>query len=112
MIMYTKKKVVETVTRLVNIIGMSLYFLKEHWYYALMFFIIMIVCFYGLPWLVTLIVLKKDDQKEIDGELYLWTMEDKDKIDYRLTLNAINTIPFKEYLKIKVNENARDESMK
>ena len=112
MIMYTKKKVVETITRLVNIIAMSLYFLKEHWYYALLCFAICIVAFWIIPFLVTKIVLKKDDQKEIDGELFLWTAEGDDKIDYRLTLNAINTIPFKEYLKIKVNENARDESMK
>jgi hypothetical protein len=110
--MYTKKKVIETITRLVNLIVISFCFLKEHWYIALMFFIIMLVCFYGFPWLVTLIVLKKEDQKEIDGELYLWTEDSEGKVDYRLTLNSINTIPFKEFLKIRVNENARDESIK
>ena len=108
--MYTKKKVVETITRLVNMIAISLCFLKEHWYIAIMFFIVMIVCFYGLPWLVTLIVLKKDEQEEVDGELYLWN-EDSERIDYRLTLNSINQIPFKEYLNIRVNESARDPSI-
>ena len=108
--MYTKKKVVETLTRLVNMIALSLCFLKEHWYIAIMSFIIMIVCFYGLPWLVTLIVLKRDEQEEVDGELYLWN-EDSERIDYRLTLNSINQIPFKEYLNIRVNESARDPSI-
>lgn len=110
--MYTKKKVVETCTRLVNLLAISLCFLREHWYITLAFFGVTLLCFWVFPFLVTLIVLKKEDQKEIDGELYLWTAEGDDKIDYRLTLNSINTIPFKEYLKIKVNENAQDESIK
>ena len=110
--MYTKKKVVETCTRLVNLLAISLCFLREHWYITLAFFGVTLLCFWVFPFLVTKIVLKKDDQKEIDGELYLWTAEGDDKIDYRLTLNNINTIPFKEYLKIKVNENAQDESIK
>lgn len=110
--MYTKKKVVETCTRLVNLLAISLCFLREHWYITLAFFGVTLLCFWVFPFLVTKIVLKKEDQKEIDGELYLWTAEGDDKIDYRLTLNSINTIPFKEYLKIKVNENAQDESIK
>lgn len=110
--MYTKKKVVETCTRLVNLLAISLCFLREHWYITLAFFGVTLLCFWVFPFLVTKIVLGKEDQKEIDGELFLWTAEGDDKIDYRLTLNAINTIPFKEYLKIKVNENAQDESIK
>lgn len=108
--MYTKKKVVETITRIVNLIAVSLCFLKEHWYIALAFFGIMIVCLYLFPYLVTLIVLKKDDREEVDGELFLWN-EDSERIDYRLTLNSINQIPFKEYLNIRVNESARDPSI-
>lgn len=110
--MYTKKKVVETCTRLVNLLAISLCFLRENWYIPLAFFGVTLLCFWVFPFLVTKIVLGKEDQKEIDGELFLWTAEGDDKIDYRLTLNAINTIPFKEYLKIKVNENAQDESIK
>ena len=110
--MYTKKKVVETCTRLVNLLAISLCFLREHWYIAIAFFGVTLLCFWIFPFLITKIVLKKEDQKEIDGELYLWTEDSEGKVDYRLTLNSINTIPFKEYLKIKVNENARDESIK
>lgn len=108
--MYTKKKVVETFTRIVNIIAVSLCFLKEHWYVAVIFFAIMLMAIYILPYLATLVLLKKDDREEVDGELYLWN-EDNERIDYRLTLNNINEIPFKEYLNIRVNESARDKSL-
>lgn len=107
--MYTKKQVVLTSTRIASIIGIGLGFMRENWIEALAFIFISIIFIMLLPWLVTLIVLKKDEQEEVDGELYLWNNDDR--IDYRLSLNAVNEIPYKEYLKIRVNENARDESI-
>lgn len=107
--MYTKKKVTETLTRVVNLIGLSVAFLKDHWLTALLFFLLTIIFFWIAPAIICKIVLKKDEQEEVDGELYLWNNDDR--IDYRLSLNAVNEIPYKEYLKIRVNENARDESI-
>ena len=65
----------------------------------------MVVFFFAIPAILSKLLLKKDEQEEVDGELYLWDREGQ--IDYRLTINAVGEIPYKEYLKIRVNESAR-----
>jgi hypothetical protein len=64
-----------------------------------------------LPWALTKLRLKRDEFDEVDGEIFLWGDNDG-KIEYNLTMNDPKTIPYKEFLKIRVNENARDESIK
>lgn len=108
--MYTKKKVLITSSRVSALIGISLSLIREGWYIALIFFGILVTFFFVIPAILTKLLLKKDEQEECDGELFLWGGED-DKIEYHLSINSVNQIPYKEYLKIRVNENARDESI-
>lgn len=109
--MFTKRQVVETATRVAAIGGLSISFVHENWLTVLCFFVATIIFVLIAPWLLTKIRLKKDDFEEVDGEIFLWGGED-DKIEYHLTINDPRTIPFKEFLKIRVNENARDDSIK
>ena len=109
--MYTKKQVVLTSTRVASIIGIGLGFVRENWIEALCFIFISIIFIMLLPWVLTKLRLKRDEFDEVDGEIFLWGDNDG-KIEYHLTLNDPKTIPFKEFLKIRVNENARDESIK
>lgn len=109
--MYTKKQVVLTSTRIASIIAIGLGFVRDNWIKALCFIFISIIFIMVLPWALTKLRLKKDEFEEVDGEIFLWGNED-DKIEYHLTINDAKTIPFKEFLKIRVNENARDESIK
>ena len=108
--MFTKKKVLITSSRLSALIGVSFSLISQGWLIALIFFVAMVVFFFLLPALLVKLLLKKDEQDECDGELYLWDVDGK--IDYKLTINAVGEIPFKEYLKIRVNETARDKSIK
>ena len=107
--MYTKKKVLITMSRLASLIGFSIGMIQIDWLFALIFFGILMVFFFVFPALLTRLLLKKDEREECDGELYLWDVDDR--IDYKLTINAVGEVPFKEYLKIRVNESARDDSL-
>jgi hypothetical protein len=107
--MFTKKKVLITSSRFSALIGISFSLIKEGWFIALMFFVVLVTFFFVIPAILTRLLLKKDEREEVDGELYLWN--DDNRIDYRLTINAVGEVPFKEYLKIRVNESARDESL-
>lgn len=109
--MYTKKQVVLTSTRIASIVGIGLGFIRENWIEALYFIFISIIFIMVLPWALTKLRLKRDEQEEVDGEIFLWGDEDG-KIEYHLTINDPKTIPYKEFLKIRINENARDESIK
>lgn len=108
--MYTKKQVVLTSTRIASIIGISIGFGRESWLEAVCYFIVTIIFIMVLPWALTKLRLKRDEFEEVDGELFLWGDEDG-KIEYHLTINDAKTIPFKEFIKIRINENARDESI-
>ena len=103
--MFTKKKVLVTSSRLSALIGVSFSLMSQGWLIALIFFVAMVVFFFAIPAILSKVLLKKDEQEEVDGELYLWDREGQ--IDYRLTINAVGEIPYKEYLKIRVNESAR-----
>lgn len=103
--MFTKKKVLVTSSRLSALIGVSFSLISQGWLIALIFFVAMVVFFFAIPAILSKVLLKKDEQQEVDGELYLWDREGQ--IDYRLTINAVGEIPYKEYLKIRVNESAR-----
>ena len=103
--MFTKKKVLVTSSRLSALIGVSFSLISQGWLIALIFFVAMVVFFFAIPAILSKLLLKKDEQQEVDGELYLWDREGQ--IDYRLTINAVGEIPYKEYLKIRVNESAR-----
>ena len=103
--MFTKKKVLITSSRLSALIGVSFSLISQGWLIALIFFVAMVVFFFAIPAILSKVLLKKDEQEEVDGELYLWDREGQ--IDYRLTINAVGEIPYKEYLKIRVNESAR-----
>ena len=103
--MFTKKKVLVTSSRLSALIGVSFSLMSQGWLIALIFFVAMVVFFFAIPAILSKLLLKKDEQQEVDGELYLWDREGQ--IDYRLTINAVGEIPYKEYLKIRVNESAR-----
>ena len=107
--MYTKKKVLIFMSRLSALIGLSVGMMQIDWLFALIFFGILMVFFFAFPALLTKLLLKKDEREEVDGELYLWNVDNR--IDYRLTINAVGEVPYKEYLKIRVNESARDESL-
>lgn len=109
--MYTKKQVVLTSTRIASIIGIGLGFIRENWIEAVCFIFISIIFIMVLPWALTKLRLKRDEFDEVDGEIFLWGDNDG-KIEYHLIVNDPKTIPFKEFLKIRVNENARDESIK
>lgn len=98
-------------SKVAALIGLSVgLMLLDGWLIGLLFFAITIIFFFIIPALLVKILLKKDEREECDGELYLWDQEGK--IDYRLTINSVKEIPFKEYLKIRVNETARDDSIK
>ena len=103
--MFTKKNVLDFCSKIAALIGISIGLIREHWLLSLSFFITTIIFFFIIPSLLTRLLLKKDEREEVDGELYLWN--DEERVDYRLTLNSINEIPYKEYLKIRVNESAR-----
>lgn len=108
--MYTKKTVLTVLSRLAGIFGISagtVY--SEGWLIGLLLLAVMIIFVFVFPAILSKILLKKDEQEEVDGELYLWDVDGK--IDYKLTINAVGEIPFKEYLKIRVNESARDKSL-
>ena len=107
--MYTKKKVLIFMSRLSALIGLSVGMMQIDWLFALIFFGILMVFFFAFPALLTKLLLKKDEREEVDGELYLWNVDNR--IDYKLTINAVGEVPYKEYLKIRVNESARDESL-
>ena len=107
--MYTKKKVLIAMSRFAALIGFCIGLIRVDWLYALIFFAVLITFFFVFPALLTKLLLKKDEQEECDGELYLWDVDDK--IDYKLTINAVGEIPYKEYLKIRVNETCRDKSL-
>ena len=108
--MFTKKKVLITSSRLSALIGVSFSLISQGWLIALIFFVAMIVFFFAIPAILSKVLLRKDEREEVDGELYLWDVDGR--IDYRLTINAVGEVPYKEYLKIRVNESARDESLK
>jgi hypothetical protein len=108
--MFTKKKVLITSSRLSALIGVSFSLISQGWLIALIFFVAMVVFFFVIPAILSKVLLRKDEREEVDGELYLWDVDGK--IDYRLTINAVGEIPYKEYLKIRVNESARDDSLK
>ena len=108
--MFTKKKVLITSSRLSALIGVSFSLIRQGWFIALIFFVAMVVFFFAIPAILSKVLLKKDEREEVDGELYLWDVDGR--IDYRLTINAVGEVPYKEYLKIRVNESARDESLK
>lgn len=107
--MYTKKKVLITMSRFASLIGFTIGLMQIDWLFALIFFGVLITFFFVFPALLTKLLLKKDEQQEVDGELYLWDVDGR--IDYKLTINAVGEVPYKEYLKIRVNETARDESI-
>ena len=108
--MFTKKKVLITSSRLSALIGVSFSLIRQGWLIAFIFFVAMVVFFFAIPAILSKVLLKKDEREEVDGELYLWDVDGR--IDYRLTINAVGEVPYKEYLKIRVNESARDESLK
>lgn len=103
--LFTKKQVLITSSRLSALFGVSLSLLREGWFIALIFFAALVTFFFAIPAILSKLLLKKDEQQEVDGELYLWDREGQ--IDYRLTINAVGEIPYKEYLKIRVNETCR-----
>lgn len=107
--MYTKKKVLIFMSRLAALIGLSVGIMQIDWLLGLIYFGLLITFFFVIPAILTKLLLKKDEQEECDGELYLWDVDDK--IDYKLTINAVGEIPYKEYLKIRVNETCRDKSL-
>lgn len=109
--MYTKKQVVLTSTRIASIVSIGLGFIRDNWIEALCFIFISIIFIMVLPWALTKLRLKRDEFEEVDGEIFLWGDEDG-KIEYHLTINDAKSIPYKEFLKIRVNENARDDSIK
>jgi hypothetical protein len=108
--MFTKKKVLITSSRLSALIGVSFSLISQGWLIALIFFVAMVVFFFAIPAILSKVLLRKDEREEVDGELYLWDVDGR--IDYRLTINAVGEVPYKEYLKIRVNESARDDSLK
>ena len=107
--MFTKKKVLIFMTRLSALIGLSIGMMQIDWLLGLLYFGLLVGFFFIIPAILTKLLLRKDEQEEVDGELYLWDVDDR--IDYKLTINAVGEVPFKEYLKIRVNESARDESL-
>lgn len=109
--MFTKKNVLDFCSKIAALIGISIGLIREYWLLSLLFFITTIIFFFIMPSLLTRLLLKKDEREETDGEIFLWGDNDG-KIEYHLTLNDPKTIPYKEFLKIRVNENARDESIK
>lgn len=96
-------------SRLSALIGLSIGMMQIDWLLGLLYFGLLVGFFFVIPSILTRLLLKKDEREEIDGELYLWN--DDNRIDYRLTINAVGEVPYKEYLKIRVNESARDESL-
>ena len=110
--MFTKKKALIFMTRLAAMIGLTEgLIMTDGWLIALTFCAIAIVFLFVVPSLIVRLLLKKDEREEVDGEIFLWGDNDG-KIEYHLTMNDPKTIPYKEFLKIRVNENARDESIK
>lgn len=107
--MYTKKKVLISATRFAALIGLSIGMMQVDWLLGIIFFGILVMFFFGFPALLTKLLLKKDEQEEVDGELYLWDVDGR--IDYKLTINAVGEVPYKEYLTIRVNESCRDSSL-
>ena len=107
--MFTKKKVLIAMSRFAALIGFCIGLIRVDWLYAIIFFAVLTTFFFVIPAILTRLLLKKDEREEVDGELYLWN--DDNRIDYRLTINAVGEVPYKEYLKIRVNESARDESL-
>ena len=107
--MYTKKKVLIFMSRLSALIGLSIGMMQIDWLLGLLYFGLLVGFFFVIPAILTKLLLKKDEQEECDGELYLWN--DDNRIDYKLTINAVGEVPYKEYLKIRVNESARDDSL-
>ena len=107
--MYTKKKVLIFMSRLSALIGLSIGMMQIDWLLGLLYFCLLVGFFFIIPAILTKLLLKKDEQEEVDGELYLWDVDNR--IDYKLTINAVGEVPYKEYLKIRVNESARDKSL-
>ena len=107
--MYTKKKVLTAMSRFAALLGFSIGLIQIDWLYAVIFFGVLVTFFFVFPALLTRLLLKKDEREEVDGELYLWDVDNK--IEYKLTINAVGEVPYKEYLKIRVHESARDESI-
>ena len=108
--MYTKKSVLNTMSRLAGIFGISAgTAYAEGWLIGLLLFAVIVIFVFVFPAILSKLLLKKDEREEVDGELYLWTVDNR--IDYKLTINSVNEVPFKEYLRIRVNESARDKSI-
>lgn len=96
-------------SRLSALIGLSIGMMQIDWLLGLLYFGLLVGFFFIIPAILTKLLLKKDEREEVDGELYLWDVDNR--IDYKLTINAVGEVPYKEYLKIKVNESARDKSL-
>lgn len=107
--MFTKKQVLIFMSRLSALIGLSIGMMQIDWLLGLLYFGLLVGFFFIIPAILTKLLLKKDEREEVDGELYLWDVDNR--IDYKLTINAVGEVPYKEYLKIKVNESARDKSL-
>lgn len=109
--MFTKKKTLIFMTRLAALIGLTEgLIMTDGWLVGLTFCAIAIIFLFVVPSLIVRLFLKKDEREEVDGELYLWDYDGK--IEYKLTINAVGEVPYKEFLKIRINESARDESLK
>lgn len=107
--MFTKKQVLIFTSRLSALIGLSIGMMQIDWLLGLLYFGLLVCFFFIIPAILAKLLLKKDEREEVDGELYLWN--DDNRIDYKLTINAVGEVPYKEYLKIRVNESARDDSL-
>lgn len=98
-------------TRLAAMIGLTEGLtMTDGWLIGLTFCAIAIIFLFVVPSLIVRLFLKKDEREEVDGELYLWDYDGR--VEYKLTINAVGEVPYKEFLKIRINESARDESLK
>ena len=109
--MFTKKKTIIFMTRFAAMIGLTEGLtMADGWLIGLTFCAIAIIFLFVVPSLIVRLFLKKDEREEVDGELYLWDYDGR--VEYKLTINAVGEVPYKEFLKIRINESARDESLK
>jgi hypothetical protein len=58
------------------------------------------------PWIVSRLVLNKNQQDEVDGEISLLSTNNN-SVEYYLTVDEPMAIPYKDKLTILVNENVK-----
>lgn len=104
--MFTRKQITDFISRVVALGAFSVGYSHSDIQTGLLVFGSLCCSVWLTPWLVSRLVLNKNQQDEVDGEISLLSTNNN-SVEYYLSVDEPMSIPYKDKLTIRVNENVK-----